>query len=281
MNAVAGARDVPAEDAGHRGVQIIAHEGEVLRIFHVLADGFEVPERCIDGVVFRLLAGVGKTVRQHAHIGGAAEGEQDVARNIEPAGGQRQARQRNHSVAAPVGEPVIAGDHGMQIGGTPDDELRGRGVEWVFWARRGPGGWKRGMRFGGGDHRCFGAGPKLELHHQRLEQVFLEIQPALPLARVLEIVVPTGFGIDPAGVVREVQGRESIVRMDRNLAGNLRETSVERTVGMGCGVIIAKCDERAQFQGAGRVLADLILDNCGVFPCTMKTRFSISTPPTS
>ena len=73
------------------------------------AHGFEEPEGGVDGVVFGRLAGIGEAVGQHALSVWRAKCAGSPAR-FRAAGDEGQAGQGDHGVAAPVGEPVIAGD---------------------------------------------------------------------------------------------------------------------------------------------------------------------------
>ena len=157
----------------------------------------------------------GKAVGQHAHVGGAAEGEQNVARDIEAAGDERQAGQRDHGVAAPVGEPVIAGDHGVQIAAAADDELVGGGGQVgdqrIVDGRGGP--LRRAAHELIAAQRsavaascvsveaittAFAPGAELKLHHERLKQVFEKIEAAFAFARVFEIVIPVRLRAPPS-----------------------------------------------------------------------------------
>ncbi len=74
-------------------------------------DGVEEPERRVRRVVQPLLRSLGKHVRDQAVAHVVAERPQDVARLALPAGAERQPFEADHRVAAPVGEPVVAGDH--------------------------------------------------------------------------------------------------------------------------------------------------------------------------
>jgi len=87
----------------------------VLRRGKILPDGFEIPERGIDRVVFRLTACVWEIVRQHSSVHVSRKGKKDLPGHARASGRERQSRQRNHGVAAPVPEPVIAGDDAPAI----------------------------------------------------------------------------------------------------------------------------------------------------------------------
>ena len=77
----------------------------------VAVERVEEPERRVGGVVEPLVLALGEQVGDQAVADVVGEGAQDVAGLGVPAGGQRQALEADHRVAAPVGEPVVAGDH--------------------------------------------------------------------------------------------------------------------------------------------------------------------------
>ncbi len=115
MDVVAGARDVRIDHACENRKKFLQRHG-ILRRFEILPDGFEIPERRIGGVVFRLASSVRKVVREHAAIHIARKSKKDLLRRIRAAGRKRQPRQSNHGVAAPVAKPVIAGDDAAAVG---------------------------------------------------------------------------------------------------------------------------------------------------------------------
>ena len=57
----------------------------------------------------------GKTFGSMPWSSTRGECEQDVAGNVEPAGRESQAGERDHGVAAPVGEPGISGNHRVKV----------------------------------------------------------------------------------------------------------------------------------------------------------------------
>ena len=93
-----------------------------------VVDGDHVPEGGIDGVVFGGIALIRKAVRQHALGHDTRPADQDVPRFGQPAGGHAQASQRDEGVAAPVGEPRVAGDDGL-AGAAPHEKGIRRAVE--------------------------------------------------------------------------------------------------------------------------------------------------------
>ena len=97
----------------------------------ILLDRDEEPQAGIDRVVFRDVAGIRKAIRQHALAHKFRKGAHHARGNRRAPGGQRQAPQGDHRVAAPVTEPGIAGDDrhadGLSGGIAPlDQELVGR-----------------------------------------------------------------------------------------------------------------------------------------------------------
>ena len=85
---------------------------------------------------------------------GLRPAQQDLARRVEPAGGQADARQRDERVASPVGKPWIAGDDGRAR--PARDEIRvGRTIE-----RRGECSPSRAFRFSHAFKVRGGGGPR-------------------------------------------------------------------------------------------------------------------------
>ena len=105
----------------------------------ITIEGVEEPERGVGRVIEAFLLALGEHIGDQAVADVVGEGAQDVAGLAVPAGRQRQAFQADHGVAAPVGEPVVAGDDradlvagGARAGrildaaGRRDEELIGR-----------------------------------------------------------------------------------------------------------------------------------------------------------
>ena len=114
VDAVAGARDVRLDHGGENREKFLQRHG-ILRRFEILPDGFDIPQRGIDGVVFWLAPDVREIVGEHPAVNVARKSEKDLPGNGSPAGRERQSRQRNHGVAAPIAEPVIAGDDAAAV----------------------------------------------------------------------------------------------------------------------------------------------------------------------
>ena len=110
VNLVARAADVPFDNVRENGEQLLKQR-QIFRGCKCLPCGLEKPQRGVHRVVLRRIAAVGEGVGQHAAIGEARVGEQDRAREFGPARCQRQPGKRDHRVAPPIAEPVIAGDY--------------------------------------------------------------------------------------------------------------------------------------------------------------------------
>src|SRR6476661_8182549 len=76
-----------------------AQRANILGRLEIGAPGFEEPQRCVGGVVFRAVAGAGKYIGEHSLADEAREGRKDSVRDLRPPGRQRQARQADHGVA--------------------------------------------------------------------------------------------------------------------------------------------------------------------------------------
>src|SRR5207247_2459727 len=97
------------------GVTIVGDGWVFLCCEKIIVDRNDVPKRGVDRIEFRLLALIGKAIRQHALRNNAGPLEQNIARIFEPAGGDAEAAKRNERVASPVAEPWIACDEGFSF----------------------------------------------------------------------------------------------------------------------------------------------------------------------
>ncbi len=109
-DAVARPAHVPRDDVREDRVERLAQERDVARRLDVRARGLEVPQSRVDRVVLRLLARVREAVRQHALAHVPGKRAKDLPRDLRAARREREARERDHRVAAPVGEPRVARD---------------------------------------------------------------------------------------------------------------------------------------------------------------------------
>ena len=82
----------------------------------VRAERVDEPQRRVDRVVGGD-ARLGEVVRQEAVADEGRPGAEDPARVVVAAGGEGQARERDHRVPAPVAEPRVAGDDRHALGG--------------------------------------------------------------------------------------------------------------------------------------------------------------------
>ena len=89
-----------------------------------IVDGDDIPKRGIHGVVFRPIPPIGKQVGQHAFGDYAGPLEQDVAGMVETAGSQAKSTEGNKRIAAPIGEPGVAGHDGLAFAAPDQITLR-------------------------------------------------------------------------------------------------------------------------------------------------------------
>ena len=83
----------------------------VVRHGRISPDRMEKPQGCVGGVIQPLTLAVGKHVGNEAVAHVAGEGSQNQRGFLRPTGHERQPFEADHGVAAPVGKPVVAGDH--------------------------------------------------------------------------------------------------------------------------------------------------------------------------
>src|SRR5436189_3774141 len=101
---------------------IVGQRTLFLRCEKIIVDRNDVPERCIDRIEFRLLAGIGEAIRQHALGKNARPGKQNISRVFQMAGRDAEAANRNKRVAAPIAEPWVTGNKGFSFAAL--DEIR-------------------------------------------------------------------------------------------------------------------------------------------------------------
>ncbi len=78
-------------------------------------DGVKEPQRRIGRVIEPLVLPFGEHVGQQSVADVAGEGADQVARFGTAAGHEGQPFEADHRVAAPIGEPVVAGDHAADL----------------------------------------------------------------------------------------------------------------------------------------------------------------------
>src|SRR6185312_5841788 len=156
-NAEAGPARVPVDHAEERLVKRRANEREIAGVLEVLANRFEQPERCIGGIVFGGGAAIRETVGKHAAIERSRPGLEELLCKVEAAGDERETGKGNHGVAAPVREPVVAGNDRWVSAGTPDEKCVGGlgqgGAEAISGRSSSGFGFEDGSGFGGGSMR--------------------------------------------------------------------------------------------------------------------------------
>src|SRR5215475_10375511 len=103
---------------------MFANEIVVAGILNVGTNRFEKPERRVDGVVFGRFTGIRESIREHAPIDALSESLENVASDLGPARRKSQAGKRDHGIASPIGEPVIAGDYRMKFASLYDELVR-------------------------------------------------------------------------------------------------------------------------------------------------------------
>ena len=141
--------------AAHVPIEDVAQGGSELVVIGQLTNGFEEPERGVDGVVLGLLAAIGKAIGDQALIEVSEESADDAAGFVEAAASDEEPGEGDHGVAAPIGEPGVASNDGGFAIGAMDDEVVG-GVEAAFEAE----GFPVSDVFRGGAKVAFGVIPE-------------------------------------------------------------------------------------------------------------------------
>ncbi len=87
-----------------------AQGGAIVGGLEVAIERVEEPERGVGGVVEAFVFAIGEEVGDQAVADVVGEGAQDPAGFVVAAGGEGEAFEADHGVAAPIGEPMVAGD---------------------------------------------------------------------------------------------------------------------------------------------------------------------------
>jgi hypothetical protein len=243
------------------------------------------PQRRVDRVIGGD-AGLGEVVREEAIAHERRPRAEDAARLVVAAGGQRQARERDHRVAAPVAEPRIAGDHGDALGGIVGARVRAVDQEPVGGEDEGRGAWivrrpgqreqrggtpgllardtiERGRGGEGGaragldaeDDRHDGARGEVGLHGDRRLETLAPGRAARDLLGMLDPRRPLVAGQAPA-VDRDLQRRHTAL-------GRPRDGGMALVVGQACrqrrglgavaaGVVVTPGEERHEVEADDR-----------------------------
>src|SRR5258707_10355826 len=114
MNVVASSLHMRVYDA-REGRKKLLQSAEILGRGEILADRFEIPQRCINSVVTRRLARIRKIVREHSRVHQLGKSQQNLAGNLGAASGKRKTRQHDHRVASPVTKPMVACDYRFSV----------------------------------------------------------------------------------------------------------------------------------------------------------------------
>src|SRR5262249_34211393 len=122
------------------GIQLLLYESVFIGVFEQRLYRVEEPQGRIGRVVVSGLPLVGEAIGQHPLVDGAGEGEQDTFGDVYTPGDKRQTGERDHRVAAPIAEPWVSGDDGLQIASF-NEELVRRGDQIL---NERIGGWRFG-----------------------------------------------------------------------------------------------------------------------------------------
>src|SRR6266567_2113614 len=177
---------------------------------------------------------------------------------------QGEAGQSDHGVAAPVAEPVIAGDDGFLVATGNDVLVGGIGKildEGILHRRRyGYISATRDFclpifshlsniaRLGGGDHRGLTAKAQVETQNQWVEEVLREVEPPFAFDVIFKVPVPVPRLPQFGSIVGQEQRRQSLIRSDTRQSRTLVDRGIDCTVLVGGAVIVAERDQRPQFK---------------------------------
>src|SRR5207247_762123 len=92
FDVVSRALDVPADDLLQRGIETLPHEIVIARLSGKRVDRLEEPQSRVDGVIFRFLARVRKSIGQHPAIASLRKCAQDLFSFFVVTGDQSKAR---------------------------------------------------------------------------------------------------------------------------------------------------------------------------------------------
>src|SRR5437763_12933450 len=115
MNVVSCPLNVPVDYVNENIIKLAANELFIIGVFQICADCLEEPECCVHSVVFWLLARVRESVRQHSKINVQSKLRKNASRDFGAACCERQPGKRNHCVASPIGEPMVASNDSLLL----------------------------------------------------------------------------------------------------------------------------------------------------------------------
>ena len=191
--------------------------------------------------------------------------------------------QGDHGVAAPIREPVIACDNGVQTVAAPHQKLIGRPRQRLQQRVGGPRGAHHhlltavalagekcervaaGGKLGGRNYANGGPGVELQTQATGHEQVLAVVEAALFLARILEVVVPVRDVLPARARGENVSsGLLPIGAIDQHVLGPISRWS-HLIVGLHQVVIVPTREKGAQLQTKrARCLLQLVRDDQGV-----------------
>src|SRR5690242_2645820 len=90
-------------------------EGPIVSNGQIAIQSMEHPERGINGIIDWRFAAIGEAVGDQAVVHKRGERLEQAARLAVTTGEQEQTGQRDHSIAAPIGEPGITSNDGLTI----------------------------------------------------------------------------------------------------------------------------------------------------------------------
>src|SRR5262249_18098284 len=226
--------------------------------------GFKEPQRGIHGVELSLIAGVDKAIGQHALVSMASKVAQNATGYAGSTGKERESGERNHGVTPPVSKPRIAGNHGPIIAPARQVLIRRdcQRAEKRIVHRRRRGQFfpferlgladGRGLlyvaRLGRSDDPGATAFAQLPGEHERVEQIFLAVQPSFLLLAIEKVSVPVTLFVESSIVVRKVKSRQARIGLHTRSVVRSLNPRIEAVVLMRGGVIIAKGNQRPYFQ---------------------------------
>src|SRR6266567_8904102 len=177
---------------------------------------------------------------------------------------QGEAGQSDHGVAAPVAEPVIAGDDGFLVATGNDVLVGGIGKilgEGILDRRRYSYIPSTGdfclpifshlcniVLVSGGNHRGWTSKAEVETQNQGVEEVLREIEPPFAFDVIFKVPVPVPHLPQFGSIVGQEQRRQSLIRSDTRQSRTLLDRGIDCTVLVGGAVIVAERDQRPQFK---------------------------------
>src|SRR5207237_8450717 len=89
--------------------------GPIIGVMQVTTKRVKKPQSCVGGVIKPFFFSIRKHVWDESIANVMREGAQNISRVQRATGNECESLQRNHGIASPIGEPVIAGDYGSHF----------------------------------------------------------------------------------------------------------------------------------------------------------------------